>query len=334
LNSAPTADVHITVSSSLPSEGTVIPSDPLTLTFTPSDWNVAQRITIKGVDDMVADTEQFYAIDLGSTASADPNWDRVPAGSVGVVNKPLITMLDYGWSSTAAAPVAGSFVSIGPSGSGTGTSLSFVDTDHLTDSYPPEDEGYQFVDIGFPFYYMGIPHRRVVVYTNGYMIFSQYPNTINVYVNGILFADKLDPTDGDYAIGFENAVAPWWDDLTIGDVGSGVYVERSGSAGNRVLTIEWENARCTTGNDIFTFQIKLYEADFSIEFVYGTSTNGSGNASASMGIRDDTGGVDRTIDAFDGNRTTVTSSPFTSADRGTGDCPVADTVVRFLPTIY
>jgi hypothetical protein len=53
-----------------------------------------------------------------------------------------------------------------------------------------------------------------------------------------------------------------------------------------------------------------------------------------MGIRDDTGGVDRTIDAFDGNRTTVTSSPFTSADRGTGDYPVADTIIQFLPMIY
>jgi len=173
-----------------------------------------------------------------------------------------------------------------------------------------------------------------VVYTNGYMIFSPYPNTINVYVNGILFADKLDPTDGEYAIGFENAIAPWWDDLNVGDAGSGVYFERSGLVGNRVLTIEWENARYNTGNDIFNFQLKLYEADYSIEFIYGTSVNGSGNASACMGIRDDVGGVDRTIDAFNGNRTTVTSSPFTSADRGTGDYPVADTIIQFLPMIY
>jgi hypothetical protein len=331
LNSAPTADVDITISSSLPSEGTLIPADPLIITFTPSDWNVAQRITIAGVDDMVPDTEQFYTIDLGSTASADPFWDMIPAGSISVVNKPFITMLDYGWSSAVAA---GSFTSIGPSGTGKGTPLSFVDTDPLTDSYPPEDEGYQFVEIGFPFYYMGMRHTRVVVYTNGYMIFSPYPNTINTFVNGILFADRLDPTDGEYAIGFENAIAPWWDDLNVGDVGSGVYFETIGPVGNRVLTIEWENTRCTTGNDIFTFQIKLYEADFSIEFIYGASANGSGNASACMGIRDDTGGVDRTIDAFDGNRTTVTSSPFTSADRGTGDYPVADTIIQFLPMIY
>ncbi len=331
LNSAPTDPVDITVSSSNVNEGTVIPADPLNIQFTPSDWNVAQIVKVAGVDDMVLDTEQFYTIDLSNTASADPNWNMIPAGSVSVVNKPFITMLEYGWSSTAAA---GSFMSIGPTGTGTGTPLSFVDTDPLTDSYPPEDEGYQFVEIGFPFYYMGMRHTRIVVYTNGYMTFSPYPNTINVFVNGILFADKMDPSDGDYAIGFENAIAPWWDDLTVEDAGSNVYFETIGPVGNRVLTIEWENARMATGNDVFNFQMKLYEADFSIEFIYGTSANGSGNASACMGIRDDIGGVDHTIDAFDGNRTTVTNNPFTSADRGTGEYPVIDTVVQFLPTIY
>jgi hypothetical protein len=335
LNSAPTADVNITVSSSEINEGTVIPSNPLTLTFTPSDWNMAQRITIKGVDDMVADIEQFYTIDLGSTASADPYWDIVPAGSVGVVNKPFITMLDYGWTSTAAA---GSFMSIGPSGSGTGTALSFVDTDPL-DLYPPEDDGYQFVDIGFPFYYMGMPHSRVVVYTNGYMIFSPYPNTINVFVNGLLFVDGLDPTDGDYAIGFENAIAPWWDDLTV-ETGSNVYVERSGTVGKRVLTIEWENAKLRTGDDRFNFQIKLYEADYSIEFVYGKWTDEpSYTASACMGIRDDIGGVDHTINAFDGNRTTVTKStppanPFAQADIDSTLFPAEHTVIELKPINY
>jgi hypothetical protein len=329
LNSAPTDPVDITISSSNISEGTLVPFDPLNIQFTPSNWNVAQTVTIAGVYDGTPDADiTFYSIDLDA-ASADPNWNMVPAGSVSVVNKPLITMLDYDWLVSS-----GLYDSIGPSGTGTGIPLSFVDTDPLTDVYPPEDEGYQFVEIGFPFYYMGMRHTRIVVYTNGYMTFSPYPNTINIFVNGLLFSDKLDPTDGNYAIGFENTVAPWWDDLTVEDAGSDVYYETSGPIGNRVLTIEWENAKFTTGNDIFNFQVKLYEANYSIEFIYGTWTNGSGNASACMGIRDDIGGVDHTIDAYDGNRTTVTSNPFTSADRGSGEFPAADTVIQFVPMIY
>jgi hypothetical protein len=52
LNSEPTADVTISLSSSDTSEGTVSPVD---LTFTSSNWNVPETVTVTGVFDLLMD---------------------------------------------------------------------------------------------------------------------------------------------------------------------------------------------------------------------------------------------------------------------------------------
>jgi hypothetical protein len=94
-------------------------------------------------------------------------------------------------------------------------------------------------------------------------------------------------------------------------------------------------AKAVGTNDVFTFQLKLYELNHSIEFIYGAWTDGTSDASACMGIRDDMGGVDHTIDAKDGNRSTVThwaaSKPFEQADRTSGEFPVNGTVIQLIP---
>ena len=52
LDSQPTANVTIALSSSDTTEATV---SPASLTFTPANWNVAQTVTVTGVDDLVDD---------------------------------------------------------------------------------------------------------------------------------------------------------------------------------------------------------------------------------------------------------------------------------------
>ena len=52
LNTQPTADVTIALSSSDTTEGTVTPAS---LTFTTANWNVAQTVTVTGVDDALVD---------------------------------------------------------------------------------------------------------------------------------------------------------------------------------------------------------------------------------------------------------------------------------------
>ncbi|MDF0555238.1 hypothetical protein PY364_19360, partial [Kamptonema sp. UHCC 0994] len=59
LNSQPTADVTIPLTSSNTAEGT---ADKSSLTFTSANWNVAQTVTVTGVDDLVVDGNIAYNI--------------------------------------------------------------------------------------------------------------------------------------------------------------------------------------------------------------------------------------------------------------------------------
>jgi uncharacterized repeat protein (TIGR01451 family) len=83
LMSQPTADVHIPVSSSKPAEGV---ASAASLTFTAANWNVAQTVTVTGVDDNVADGNQAYNIVLGIPASADPIYAAIDPADVAVTN--------------------------------------------------------------------------------------------------------------------------------------------------------------------------------------------------------------------------------------------------------
>ena len=71
LNSQPTADVTIALTSSNPGEGTV---SPATLTFTPGNFQTAQTVTLTGVDDLVADGAVLYNA-TGTATSTDANYD-------------------------------------------------------------------------------------------------------------------------------------------------------------------------------------------------------------------------------------------------------------------
>lgn len=83
LNSAPTADVVIGLSSSDTTEGTV--SSP-SLTFTTLNWNQVQTVTVTGVDDSADDGDIAYSIITAPAASADSNFSGKNPPDVGVVN--------------------------------------------------------------------------------------------------------------------------------------------------------------------------------------------------------------------------------------------------------
>ncbi|MBL6991176.1 MAG: hypothetical protein ISR65_15435 [Bacteriovoracaceae bacterium] len=71
LHYAPTQDVTIPISSSDTSEGTV---DKSSITFTPSNWNQQQTVTITGVDDQVNDGNKNYKILFGRATSSDNSY--------------------------------------------------------------------------------------------------------------------------------------------------------------------------------------------------------------------------------------------------------------------
>lgn len=84
LTSEPTADVTIGLSSSDTGEGTV---SPLSLTFTSANWNLAQTVTVTGVDDELADADQTYTIVTADAVSSDPSYNGLGVSDVTVTNR-------------------------------------------------------------------------------------------------------------------------------------------------------------------------------------------------------------------------------------------------------
>ena len=83
LNSVPAGDVIIPVSSSNQAEGTV---SVTSLVFTSANWNIAQTVTVTGVDDTITDGTIVYQIILGVTASTDANFNNIDPVDLSAVN--------------------------------------------------------------------------------------------------------------------------------------------------------------------------------------------------------------------------------------------------------
>ncbi|MEG4141096.1 FG-GAP-like repeat-containing protein, partial [Microcoleus sp. Pol7_B1] len=83
LDSQPTADVTIGMTSDKTAEGTV---DKPSLTFTSANWNTPQTVTVTGVDDFVVDGNAAYNIITAAATSTDTNYSGVNASDVAVTN--------------------------------------------------------------------------------------------------------------------------------------------------------------------------------------------------------------------------------------------------------
>jgi hypothetical protein len=83
LNSQPTANVSVGLSSSDTTEGTV---SPISLTWTPSTWNVAQTVTVTGVDDTLVDGDIAYTIVTAPATSSDAKYNGLNPADVAVTN--------------------------------------------------------------------------------------------------------------------------------------------------------------------------------------------------------------------------------------------------------
>ncbi len=83
LNTPPTADVTIGLTSSDTTEGTLSTSS---VTFTATNWDIPQLVTINGVDDLVADGNIAYQILTAAAVSADPNYNGIDAADVSLNN--------------------------------------------------------------------------------------------------------------------------------------------------------------------------------------------------------------------------------------------------------
>jgi hypothetical protein len=85
LDTQPTSNVEIAVSSGDTGEATVSATPPLPLTFTPSNWNTAQTVIVTGVDDFSIDNNQTTTITLSVVDdNSDDKYDPIADKTVSV----------------------------------------------------------------------------------------------------------------------------------------------------------------------------------------------------------------------------------------------------------
>jgi hypothetical protein len=83
LNSEPSSEVSIDLTSTAPDEGDV---DRAVVVFTPQNWSTAQAVVVTGADDDLLDGAQTYTIVTAPTVSADLNYNQLDAIDINVIN--------------------------------------------------------------------------------------------------------------------------------------------------------------------------------------------------------------------------------------------------------
>ncbi|RZK22441.1 MAG: hypothetical protein EOO63_18300, partial [Hymenobacter sp.] len=178
------------------------------------------------------------------------------------------------YSTATAANVAGTYTDLGT----TGTAITTANTD---------DANSAAQSIGFTFSYNGASFTQFVLNTNGIMrLGAAAPSVANLfgaYETGQ--SPGIDPISSTSAADI-NLLAPFNFDLQDGSAGAAEYrVATTGTAPNRVCTVQWKNVRDKAGSvnatqfDNFEFQVKLYETTNTVEFVYGNTVSATAGAS-------------------------------------------------------
>lgn len=130
------------------------------------------------------------------------------------------------------------------------------------------------ITIGFGFRMGDSMYTQCKISSNGFISFNN--NAVDSYVNGLatVGGTNLAPL-----------VAPLWDDLQVSSTGS-IVTNVTGSAPNRVFTVEWKNMEWdfNAQTSVVSFQVKLYETVNRIEFAYKDNGFTMNTASASAGI--------------------------------------------------
>ncbi|MBC6612586.1 T9SS type A sorting domain-containing protein [Hymenobacter sp. BT507] len=176
--------------------------------------------------------------------------------------------------------VAGTYTDLG----NTGTVISTANTDNANSSAQ---------SIGFTFTYSGQSFTQFILNTNGYLkLGSTAPSTTAFYsdaTNGV--GGPLDSNNSADV----NLLLPFNTDLEAGSSPAEYRVATTGTAPNRVCTIQWKNVSDKLNGSFtkqyrnFSFQVKLYETSNNVEFVYGAATASTGTAieykTAAVGIK-------------------------------------------------
>ncbi|RAK62225.1 hypothetical protein DLM85_23955 [Hymenobacter edaphi] len=177
------------------------------------------------------------------------------------------------YTAPIAQNVAGTYTDLGT----TGTAIATASTDDANST--PQN-------IGFGFNYNGQGFTQFILNTNGFLkLGTTAPSS------AALFTLENQPTQGGPVNSINaadvNLLMPFNFDLEAGNGAGGAEyrVATTGTAPNRVCTIQWKNVSDKAGATPkhyanFSFQVKLYETTNVIEFVYGTATGTTAPATA------------------------------------------------------
>ncbi|PSK94501.1 PKD domain-containing protein [Taibaiella chishuiensis] len=190
-----------------------------------------------------------------------------------------------------------------------GTSVSAIHTDDATSGVLP---------IGFTFNFCGVDYTQFVVNSNGFLSFKTTPAISGSTYNSLGNMGTIKP-----------AVFPLWADQT--GSGSAASYGVTGTAGNRVFTMEFKNWKWNYNASaaVISYQIKLFETTNVIQFVYRPEAGSiTGSSTASIGICDNAA-TPTYLSLNNSTATaTVSSTTFTTS---INTKPVAGQIYQFTP---
>jgi len=159
--------------------------------------------------------------------------------------------------------------------SGANTISSWRNTTNIDDNMSNS------LPIGFSYVYNGVRSDSFRVSTSGFITF----NTTSGATGAGTGSYGYENTQFSVANGTTNTLAAIYDDLQVVSLSSSIVYKTEGTVGNRILTVEFigMDFSANTTPDM-NFQIKIYESDGHIEYVYGTMTLGTAVLTYSSGI--------------------------------------------------
>ncbi len=222
---------------------------------------------------------------------------------------------------------------------GTYTPLTAPTTATLTAANPGGrtllDESFaNDIPIGFVFQYNGLNYSTIHLNANGIASLGA-AFAANATANPGYDVNELRAATG-YRGVTRPVLAPLWDDLSLSSP-TGLTYKTDGTAPNQVFTAQWQTMLWQTGSAAVSFQLKLYETNNIIEFVYRQeSSAGSGTKSASIGITADAG-VPLTDDDPGtflslGNATATPTVSSTAETETISTRPATGQIYRFTPS--
>ncbi len=211
------------------------------------DMGAAVARASVGADDAVAVAEAAKAAEQLPPGKEPPDDTPGLPAKAGVEG----VATDYGWSQ-----ITGTYTEITG-----GTQLTTV----------CDDNNYNANAIPFTFTFNGVGYTAVSVQCNGFLAM------------GATVSSSYTPISGGST---NNIVVAQGHDLQTNTTNSEIRLETLGAAPNRVAVVQWKNFRHYGAPDqIYNFQIRLYETTNLVEVVYGNFSMGAGSILVQVGLR-------------------------------------------------